>query len=296
MVHEWRGTLRTRHQGPLHLSRQQAGAMLQRGAVYEGRVAKYTEAWSPQFGGSWGEEQQMEVKPPAFADIHNPLNQHLQFLEAVRDGRPAPVSISPAGCAICGWWRRSTNRRAPAAQWSDDGFSPSPSETKAQRETQRPEREHPRRRIPSAIVRQVSRDSGSAARDPPLRDSQSRRRARADVRRRGNAGDRAHRARGRRRNHRALAGTLQVHESAVEFRREMDEVYPLAAEWALRWKLPGLIVFGFHKPGATEANAPDFPSASAARADHRVAGGGGRAGRSRRPHSDDRARADLLVR
>jgi sugar phosphate isomerase/epimerase len=35
----------------------------------------------------------------------------------------------------------------------------------------------------------------------------------------------------------------------------MGEVYPRAAEWAHRWKLPGLIVFGFHKPGATEANA-----------------------------------------
>jgi predicted dehydrogenase len=37
---------------------------------------------------------QMEIKPPAFADIHNPLNQHRQFLEAVRDGRPAPVPIA----------------------------------------------------------------------------------------------------------------------------------------------------------------------------------------------------------
>ena len=36
----------------------------------------------------------MEIRPPGFADIHNPLNQHLQFLEAVRDGRPAPVPIS----------------------------------------------------------------------------------------------------------------------------------------------------------------------------------------------------------
>jgi len=35
----------------------------------------------------------------------------------------------------------------------------------------------------------------------------------------------------------------------------MTEVYPRAAELAHRWKLPGLIVFGFHKPGATEENA-----------------------------------------
>jgi sugar phosphate isomerase/epimerase len=38
------------------------------------------------------------------------------------------------------------------------------------------------------------------------------------------------------------------------FNRDLDEVYPRAAEWAHRWKLPGLIVFGFQKPGATEEN------------------------------------------
>ena len=48
---------------------------------------------------------------------------------------------------------------------------------------------------------------------------------------------------------------------AAVFRREMDQVYPRAVEWAHRWKLPGLIVFGFHKPGATEATAPEFSSA-----------------------------------
>jgi UDP-N-acetyl-2-amino-2-deoxyglucuronate dehydrogenase len=61
---------------------------------YRGRVAAYSGALVPQFGGYWGEEQQMEIKPPGFADIANPLNQHLQFLEAARDGRPAPVPIS----------------------------------------------------------------------------------------------------------------------------------------------------------------------------------------------------------
>ncbi|MCU1237782.1 MAG: Xylose isomerase domain protein barrel [Candidatus Solibacter sp.] len=57
-------------------------------------------------------------------------------------------------------------------------------------------------------------------------------------------------------------GMFKLTEDAAAFRREMDEVYPRAAEWAHRWKLPGLIVFGFHKPGATEATAPEFPSAS----------------------------------
>src|SRR5206468_10495213 len=61
---------------------------------FEGRVARYDGAQVPAFGGPQGEEQQMEIRPPAFADITNPLNQHRQFLEAVRDGRPAPVSIA----------------------------------------------------------------------------------------------------------------------------------------------------------------------------------------------------------
>lgn len=55
------------------------------------------------------------------------------------------------------------------------------------------------------------------------------------------------------------AGLFKLTETAAQFRREMDEVYPRAAEWAHRWKLAGLIVFGFHKPGATEANACTLP-------------------------------------
>lgn len=61
---------------------------------FQGRVAKYDGGQVPAFGGPQGEEQQMEVKPPAFADVANPLNQHRLFLEAARDGRPAPVSIA----------------------------------------------------------------------------------------------------------------------------------------------------------------------------------------------------------
>jgi UDP-N-acetyl-2-amino-2-deoxyglucuronate dehydrogenase len=63
---------------------------------FEGRVARYDGGQAPAFGGPQGEEQQMEVKAPAFADVANPLNQHRLFLEAVRDGRPAPVSIASA--------------------------------------------------------------------------------------------------------------------------------------------------------------------------------------------------------
>ena len=49
-------------------------------------------------------------------------------------------------------------------------------------------------------------------------------------------------------------GLFKYIEDAAAFAREMAEVYPRAAELAHRWKLPGLIVFGFHKPGATEAD------------------------------------------
>jgi len=64
------------------------------GGAFEGRVVRYSGGLVAAFGGPQGEEQTMEIKPPGFADIGNPLNQHLQFLEAVRDGRPAPVSIA----------------------------------------------------------------------------------------------------------------------------------------------------------------------------------------------------------
>lgn len=61
---------------------------------FAGRVARYDGGQVPAFGGPQGEEQQMEVKPPAFSDIANPHNQHRLFLEAVRTGRPAPVTIA----------------------------------------------------------------------------------------------------------------------------------------------------------------------------------------------------------
>lgn len=55
-------------------------------------------------------------------------------------------------------------------------------------------------------------------------------------------------------------GLFKLTDTETAFRREMSEVYPRAAEWARRWILPGLIVFGFHKPGATEATASQYPS------------------------------------
>lgn len=61
---------------------------------FQGRVARYDAPLANAFGRPMGEEQQIEVRPPAFADVANPLNQHRAFLEAVRDGRPAGVSIA----------------------------------------------------------------------------------------------------------------------------------------------------------------------------------------------------------
>ncbi len=61
---------------------------------FQGRVVDYSGGLLPAFGGPQGEEQQKEIVPPAFGDSANPLNQHRAFLEAVRDRRPAPVSIA----------------------------------------------------------------------------------------------------------------------------------------------------------------------------------------------------------
>jgi sugar phosphate isomerase/epimerase len=55
-------------------------------------------------------------------------------------------------------------------------------------------------------------------------------------------------------------GLFKLTDTEAVFGREMSEIYPRAAEWARRWNLPGLIVFGFHKPGATEPTAPQFSS------------------------------------
>jgi predicted dehydrogenase len=60
---------------------------------FKGRVVNYAGGLVDAFGGSEGVEQVSEVRPPAFGDASNPLNQHRQFLEAAKDGKPAPVSI-----------------------------------------------------------------------------------------------------------------------------------------------------------------------------------------------------------
>jgi sugar phosphate isomerase/epimerase len=56
-------------------------------------------------------------------------------------------------------------------------------------------------------------------------------------------------------------GLFKYVDDAAAFAHDRNEVYPKAAELAHRWNLPGLIVFGFHKPGATEQNFATLPPA-----------------------------------
>jgi len=50
-------------------------------------------------------------------------------------------------------------------------------------------------------------------------------------------------------------GLFKMTEDQAGFDHAMNAVYPHAVELAHRWGLHGLIVFGFHKPDATEQNA-----------------------------------------
>ncbi|MBL8206091.1 MAG: sugar phosphate isomerase/epimerase [Blastocatellia bacterium] len=54
-------------------------------------------------------------------------------------------------------------------------------------------------------------------------------------------------------------GLFKWTESQEKFHHEMTEIFPRAVDLANRWKLSSLIVFGFCKPGATEAIADTLP-------------------------------------
>ena len=59
--------------------------------------------------------------------------------------------------------------------------------------------------------------------------------------------------------------TGQTLEDEAAFRREIADVLPRAIEWAHRWNLPGLIVFGFHKsPSDPPAQLRDWFAEAAA--------------------------------
>ncbi|MBS1809732.1 MAG: sugar phosphate isomerase/epimerase [Acidobacteria bacterium] len=50
-------------------------------------------------------------------------------------------------------------------------------------------------------------------------------------------------------------GLFKWTDTPEKFRQEMTDVFPRAVELATRWQLSALIIFGFCKPGATEAIA-----------------------------------------
>lgn len=57
-------------------------------------------------------------------------------------------------------------------------------------------------------------------------------------------------------------GLFKWTDTPEKFKREMAEVFPRSVEWAHRWNLSALVVFGFQKPGATEENADTISSAN----------------------------------
>jgi len=67
-------------------------------------------------------------------------------------------------------------------------------------------------------------------------------------------------------------GLFKFTENAADFARDMAEVYPRAADCAHRWKLPGIIVFGFHK--LTDGSRPAELVEWLARAGERAAADG----------------------
>jgi predicted dehydrogenase len=60
---------------------------------FKGHVVNYSGQLVEEYWGPEGEEQVIQICPPKFGDLDNPFNQHRLFLEAARDGQPAPVSI-----------------------------------------------------------------------------------------------------------------------------------------------------------------------------------------------------------
>jgi UDP-N-acetyl-2-amino-2-deoxyglucuronate dehydrogenase len=65
--------------------------------AYEGHVVRYAETEAndtPGAPASAAAMQQRTIHAPRLDDLNNPFNQHLQFLEAVREGRPPFVPIA----------------------------------------------------------------------------------------------------------------------------------------------------------------------------------------------------------
>jgi predicted dehydrogenase len=85
-VHGTKGRVLYRSQKHLSVSSSEG--------AFNGQAIHYTGGLTEAFGAPAGVDLHSDVIPPAFGDASNPLNQHRLFLEAARDGRPAPVSIA----------------------------------------------------------------------------------------------------------------------------------------------------------------------------------------------------------
>lgn len=55
-------------------------------------------------------------------------------------------------------------------------------------------------------------------------------------------------------------GLFKWTDTPEKCQQQLDDLLPRAIEWAERWKLPALIIFGIQKLGATEANADTLSS------------------------------------
>jgi sugar phosphate isomerase/epimerase len=57
-------------------------------------------------------------------------------------------------------------------------------------------------------------------------------------------------------------GLFKLTRNRADFEKEMDLIYPRSVSWAKRWKLPGLIVFGFDKSVGLEQASEWFSEAA----------------------------------
>ena len=116
VVHQWRGTLGSRHRAggsPIATTKL---ALCSNAGPFRGRVARVLGRPDAAFGGTAGEEQQMEISRRRSGTYANPLNQH-RAVPGSGARWEARAGADAAACAICAWWRRCTNRRAPGARW-----------------------------------------------------------------------------------------------------------------------------------------------------------------------------------
>jgi hypothetical protein len=175
------------------------------------------EAWSRSSGASGAKKQQMEVKPPAFADIHNPLESAFAIPRSRARRAPragADFERRPRSACGVGALRIDAHRPRRGVCMKLGIVSD---------EIARDFATAIRVGVPLGLLRYEVRNLAQAA--PPsaataamLEVERLAREAGVEIT--------------------ALSpGLFKNTNDAAAFRREMDEVYPRAAEWAHRWKL-----------------------------------------------------------